>query len=235
MADPRDVEYEEEEVPIHEQLLYAIKYNSVGTFNVALKRFSTLESAVEYLNTQPLAYKDKDISVKIEDGNVAAHIAASLGQYKIFDEMLNLDGFECDPQNSNGDTPLHCAVQWMNREGRVNKLGRPVWKEGLELVEMMLNDGSDPRIRNKYGKKAEDLVDSANTELKKVFADFVYEPLSDEEQEKESAPEENGFDYADLADGNEAGDDDRSVYSGSDSDDEREWRRRKAEEDGKSA
>lgn len=98
----------------------------------------------------------------------------------------------------------------------------------------MLRDGSDPRIRNKYGERAEDLVNPANVKLKKAFAEFVYEPASDEE-ETEPAAKKNGFDYVDLADGDEEDDDARSVYSGSDSDDEKEWRRRKAEKDGKSA
>ena len=83
MADPRNVEYEEEETPIDEQLISAIKYNSVGTFNAVLERFDSPEAAVEYLNTHALAYKYQDRDVKKEAGNVAAHVAASLGQGKI--------------------------------------------------------------------------------------------------------------------------------------------------------
>ncbi|KAF5873013.1 putative ankyrin repeat protein [Botrytis fragariae] len=235
MTDPRDVDYEEEETPIHEQLISAIKYNSVGTFNAVLERFDSPEAAVEYLNTHALAYRYQDRDVKVEAGNVAAHVAASLGQDKIIDELLGQDGFECDPRNSIGDTPLHCAVRWINKEGRVNKVGRRVWEDGLEMIKMMLRDGSDPRIRNKDGHRAEDLVNAENTQLKKVFADFEYEPPSDEEEEEEEEPaSKNGYDYADLVDG-DAGDDDDvgSVYSGSDSEEEQEWQRRRAEKSGK--
>ena len=101
------------------------------------------------------------------------------------------------------------------------------------MIKMMLRDGSDPRIRNKDGHRAEDLVNPENTQLKKVFAEFQYEPPSDEEEEEEPASKKNGYDYADLVDGDEGDDDVGSAYSGSDSEEEQEWQRRRAEKSGK--
>jgi len=152
---------------------------------------------------------------------------------QIIDQLLAQEGFECDPRNEIGDTPLHCAVRWVNRDGRISKVGQDVWADGLAMIQMMLRDGSDPRIRNKQGKRAADLVKAENLELIKEFDEFEYVPPSDdeeeEEEEEEPVLEKSGFDYADLANGDEEEDDVRSVYSGSDSDEEEEWKRRKAE------
>ncbi|CAD6444430.1 e3f675f0-b76e-4996-821c-db3fe56002c2 [Sclerotinia trifoliorum] len=233
MADPRDVEYEEEEATIDDQLLHAIIRGSIGTFNEVLERFDSPAAAVEYLNTHPLAFWDGDRTIGEQAKNVAAHVAASLGQDRIMDELLEQEGFECDPINSNGDTPLHCVVKWINREGRINRVGRNAWDDGLEMVKMMLRDGSDPRIRNNDGFRAEDLVNPDNTELKRVFADFDYDMGTDRDEGEEAAPEKNGFDPADLVNDDE--EDVRSVYSGSDSEEEEEWKRRVAEKSAKSA
>ncbi|EDO02923.1 hypothetical protein SS1G_05400 [Sclerotinia sclerotiorum 1980 UF-70] len=232
MADPRDVEYEEEEATIDEQLLLAITRGSIGTFNEVLERFDSSAAAVEYLNTHPLGFFDGLKRFGVEAKNVAAHVAASLGQHRIMDELLEQEGFECDPINSNGETPLHCAVKWINREGRINRMGRNVWEDGLEMVKMMLRDGSDPRIRDNDGYRAEDMVNPDNIELKRVFADFDYDFGTDGDEGEEAAPEKNGLD-PDLVNGDE--EDVRSVYSGSDSEEEAEWKRRVAEKSGKSA
>ncbi|APA11879.1 hypothetical protein sscle_08g066490 [Sclerotinia sclerotiorum 1980 UF-70] len=163
MADPRDVEYEEEEATIDEQLLLAITRGSIGTFNEVLERFDSSAAAVEYLNTHPLGFFDGLKRFGVEAKNVAAHVAASLGQHRIMDELLEQEGFECDPINSN---------------------------------------------------------------------DFDYDFGTDGDEGEEAAPEKNGLD-PDLVNGDE--EDVRSVYSGSDSEEEAEWKRRVAEKSGKSA
>ncbi|KAA8569234.1 hypothetical protein EYC84_000901 [Monilinia fructicola] len=194
MADPRDVEYEEEETPIETQIRSAISMNS----------------AAEYLNTHTFD----------RNGNVAYHLAARTGKADIVNELLDLDGFECDPINAYGETPLHSAIRWVN-DTREN------WSAGLALVEMMLEAGSDNRIRNKQGKTAADLVDQYR-ELKELLKDHVYEECDENGDPIVKAPEtekaESGYLDIDEAGGDD--DDVRSVYSGSDSDDEEEWKRR---------
>ncbi|KAB8294918.1 hypothetical protein EYC80_006875 [Monilinia laxa] len=207
MADPRDVEYEEEETPIETQIRSAISMNSVGTLNVAFERFPTQEKAAEYLNTHAF---DKN-------GNVAYHLAARTGKADIVNELLDLDGFECDPINSYGETPLHSAIHWVN-DTREN------WSAGLALVEMMLEAGSDNRIRNKQGKTAADLVGQYR-ELKQLLKDHVYEEC-DENGDPIVKTEKVESGYLDIDEAEGKDDDDRSVYSGSDSDDEEEWKRR---------
>lgn len=218
MADPRNVEYEEEETPIETQIRSAISTNSVGTLNVALERFSTPEEGAEYLNTHALD----------RDGNVAYHFAARKGKAQIVNELLDLEGFECDPLNRNGETPLHSAVRWVNDT-------RDNWSAGLELVEMMLEAGSDNRIRNKQGKTAADLVE-AHRDLKQLLKDHEYEEYDENGEPVVKAPEpekiESGYLDIDEAQ-NEEDDDAGSAYSGSDSEEEAEWNRLRQEKERK--
>ncbi|KAF7954462.1 hypothetical protein EAE96_005583 [Botrytis aclada] len=219
MTDPRDVDYEEEETSIETQLRSAISTNSVGTLNVALERFSTPEEGAEYLNTHALD----------RDGNVAYHLAARKGKAQIVNELLDIEGFECDPINRNGETPLHSAVRWVNDT-------RDNWSAGLELVEMMLEAGSDNRIRNKQGKTAAELVE-AHQDLKQLLKDYEFVEYDENGEPVEKAPEpekiESGYLDIDEVENEEDDDDAGSVYSGSDSEEEAEWNRLRKEKERK--
>ncbi|KAJ8067060.1 hypothetical protein OCU04_004440 [Sclerotinia nivalis] len=216
MADPRDVEYEEEETPVHKQIRAAIFMNSIGTLNVAIERFSSKEEAAEYLNTEALDTQ----------GNVAYHLAAREGKSDIIDELLDIEGFECDPLNHNGETPLHSAILWVN-EGREN------WSDGLALVEMMLEAGSDNRIRNKQGKTAADFVEQ-HFELKQLLKEHTFQ---EDDENGNPAPESEKVEsgYLDIDEAEDGKDDENSVYSGSDSEEEEEWKRRHEEKAKKAA
>ena len=88
---------------------------------------------------------------------------------EIIDYLLDQEGFECDPLNKReGDTPLHSAVRWANEQGKENH------DFVIQLVEMMLDAGSDPRIRNKAKLKAADLVNPSNTELREAIQKAEY-------------------------------------------------------------
>lgn len=62
---------------------------------------------------------------------------------EIIDLLLDQEGFECDPVNTReGDTPLHSAVRWVN-----SLPDDPEQQESaIDLIEMMLEAGSDPRF-----------------------------------------------------------------------------------------
>ncbi|KAF7925942.1 hypothetical protein EAE99_005977 [Botrytis elliptica] len=217
MTDPRDVEYEEEETPIETQLRHAISTNSVGTLNVALERFSTPEDSAEYLNTHAFD----------RDGNVAYHLAARKGKAQIVNELLDVEGLECDPINRNGETPLHCAIRWVNDT-------RDNWTAGVELVEMMLEAGSDNRIRNKQGKTAADLVE-AHWDLKQLLKDHEFVEYDENGEPVVNAPEPEKIEsgYLDIDEVDNEEDDAGSVYSGSDSEEEAEWNRLRKEKERK--
>ncbi|TQV93427.1 ankyrin repeat domain-containing protein [Cordyceps javanica] len=102
-------------------------------------------------------------------GNHLYHEAASRGNYEIIDLLLDQPDFECDPTNRlEGDTPLHAAVRWLNAEPPAQ---RPF---GAALVGMMLEAGSNPRVRNKGGLTPGQLVDPANAELRALIDRHQY-------------------------------------------------------------
>jgi ankyrin repeat protein len=54
--------------------------------------------------------------------------------------LLDQEGFECDPiSRRDGDTPLHTAVRW------ANELSQDQKEDGVVLIDMMLEAGSDAR------------------------------------------------------------------------------------------
>ncbi|KAJ6779945.1 hypothetical protein PWT90_06591 [Aphanocladium album] len=88
---------------------------------------------------------------------------------EIIDLLLDQPNFECDPVNRlEGDTPLHTAIRWLNAEPHAQRAF------GAALVEMMLEAGSNPRLRNKGGLTALQLVDPTNTELRALIDKHLY-------------------------------------------------------------
>ncbi|KAF7548763.1 hypothetical protein G7046_g8560 [Stylonectria norvegica] len=154
-------------------------------------------------------------------GNHLYHEAASRGNYEIIDHLLDQPDFECDPlTRQDGDTPLHTAIRWLNGEPAAQ---RPF---GLALVEMMLEAGSNPRVKNKGGLTAYQLVDPRNTELRDLI------------QKHEYANQNAGdFITVDTTGGGAKGQpqqreeesDEDAEFSGSDDEERAEWERRRRE------
>lgn len=75
---------------------------------------------------------------------------------EVLDHILDKEDVEVDPVNRQfGDTPLHSAVRY--------SLTEP--EHGAFIVEMLIDAGADPRIKNKNNQKPIDLASSTNTEL----------------------------------------------------------------------
>ncbi|KAM7201894.1 hypothetical protein V8F20_004602 [Naviculisporaceae sp. PSN 640] len=154
-------------------------------------------------------------------GNHLYHEAASRGNYDVIDMLLDQDGFECDPINRlEGDTPLHSAIRWINSEP-------PAQREfGNALVEMMLEAGSNPRVKNKGGLTALQLVDPRNTGLKEVIQKHEYASLNAGdfvEADEVKVSKNSKFNVQQQ----EEGDDDDAEFSGSDEEERAEWERRR--------
>lgn len=155
-------------------------------------------------------------------GNHLYHEAALRGNYEVIDALLDQPGFECDPINrSDGDTPLHCAIRWINSEP-------PAQREfGNALVEMMLEAGSSARVKNKGGLTPLQLVDPRNEGLREVIRRHEYASL-------------NAGDFVSVGDvsvskgkGQEE-EESEGEFSGSDEEERAEWeRRRKAKKGGR--
>ncbi|CAI6093908.1 unnamed protein product [Clonostachys chloroleuca] len=159
-------------------------------------------------------------------GNHLYHEAALRGNYEIIDLLLDQPEFECDPvTRTEGDTPLHSAIRWINSEP-------PAQREfGKALVEMMLEAGSNPRVKNKGGLTAVQLVDPTNNELKDVIRKHEFASL-------------NAGDYVNVEDDKPKGkkgaaahvqpeeSDDDAEFSGSDEEERIEFERRRKEKRG---
>lgn len=80
---------------------------------------------------------------EIISGNTPLHIATSNGNWEFVDLVLDIEGVEIDPQNREGETPLHLAV----------KFGVDDPDFGYFVVDNLIDAGSDVRIIDKYGLK----------------------------------------------------------------------------------
>jgi len=97
-------------------------------------------------------------------GSTCLHLAASYGSYDVMDLILDQSGVEVDPlDRMEKDTPLHKAVRF------INELKISEWENGKVFVDLLVDAGADPRIRNKAKLKPIELVDPRNTELKKFL------------------------------------------------------------------
>jgi ankyrin repeat protein len=83
----------------------------------------------------------------------------------VLDTLLDQEGLEIDEiDRMEHDTPLHKAVRY------VNSLDKSEWAgAGHPIVEILLDAGCDPRIRNKAKLKPLELVDPRNTELRSIL------------------------------------------------------------------
>ena len=106
----------------------------------------------------------------------------------MLDILLDQEGVETEPRTKReGRTPLHSAVEY------VNNLNKEEWEEGQRTVEILLDAGCDPRLRDKFGQKAVDICDPRNEETRGVLrrgemALVEGEALVEEDEEEEEGP-----------------------------------------------
>ena len=82
----------------------------------------------------------------------------------VLDVLLDQEGLEIDEiDRMEKDTPLHKAVRY------VNTLTKNEWESGHPIVEILLDAGCDPRIRNKAKLKPLELVDPRNEGLRSIL------------------------------------------------------------------
>ncbi|CAH0039085.1 unnamed protein product [Clonostachys solani] len=160
-------------------------------------------------------------------GNHLYHEAALRGNYEIIDLLLDQPEFECDPvTRTEGDTPLHSAIRWINSEPPAQRAF------GKALVEMMLEAGSNPRVKNKGGLTAVQLVDPTNNELKDVIRTHEFASLNagDYVNVEDDKPKAKKKGAAAPVQPEESDDD--AEFSGSDEEERIEFERRRKEKRG---
>ncbi|CZS98596.1 hypothetical protein WAI453_001956 [Rhynchosporium graminicola] len=107
-------------------------------------------------------------------GNYIYHEAALKGNYEIIDMLLDQPGFECDPiSRLEHDTPLHSAIRYLNSLTESSPLTPAISSFGTELISMMIEAGSDPRLRNKANLTPYQLVDPRNEKLRSQLQDAI--------------------------------------------------------------
>ncbi|KAK1976694.1 hypothetical protein LZ30DRAFT_602950 [Colletotrichum cereale] len=153
---------EHEGASVKELLIEACRRNNTDLFNEVVADIKDEDELSRLLNETTTVM-----------GNHLYHEAASQGNYEIIDLLLDQPNFECDPVNRlEGDTPLHTAIRWINSEP-------PAQREfGNALVEMMLEAGSNPRVKNKGGLTAVQLVDPRNAGLRDLIQKHEYASLN---------------------------------------------------------
>ncbi|KAF2824727.1 ankyrin repeat domain-containing protein [Ophiobolus disseminans] len=119
-------------------------------------------------------------------GNGVLHVAASYGSYEVLDILLDQEGLEIDEiDRMEQDTPLHKAVRY------ANSLDKSDWApHGHPVVEILLDAGCDPRIRNKAKLRPFELVDPRNTELRSILqkGEFAMQAGGDVVEEDDDGP-----------------------------------------------
>jgi hypothetical protein len=113
--------------------------------------------------------------------------------------LLDQEGFECDPiSRLEGDTPLHAAIRYINSLPRSDDTA----EFSSNLIAMMIEAGSDPRIKNKAHLTPYTLTDPTNVAIRNQLQDAVDimqnqgDYIEEGEEERE---EELGDDYAGSA------------------------------------
>jgi len=102
-------------------------------------------------------------------GNGVLHLAATHGNYEILDILLDQEGLEIDELDRlEKDTPLHKAVRYVNTLDKVD------WDHGHQIVDILLDAGCDPRIRNQAKLKSLDLADPRNEGLRALLRKAEY-------------------------------------------------------------
>jgi hypothetical protein len=88
--------------------------------------------------------------------------------------LLDQEGFECDPiSRIEGDTPLHSAIRYINNLTESQPSNPDISTFAQELISMMIEAGSDPRLRNKANLTPYQLTDPRNVALRQQLQDAV--------------------------------------------------------------
>lgn len=86
-------------------------------------------------------------------GRKLIHIAPLYGSYECLFQLLDNEGIEIDPRERlQGDTPLHCALRYAERDPKV----------GGAIVNLLIECGASIALKNKQGKTPIDLAKAAN-------------------------------------------------------------------------
>jgi len=166
-----------------ELILEACRRNNTSLLEETI---AELTSAASKTGKKPAEYVAETLNTAVDGvGNGCLHLAATYGSYDALDILLDQEGVEIDEiDRMEKDTPLHKAVRY------VNSLDKSDWESGHPVVDILLDAGCDPRIRNKAKLKPVELVDPRNTELRRILqkGEFAMTAGDDVVQEDDDGP-----------------------------------------------
>ncbi|GAM84805.1 hypothetical protein ANO11243_028060 [Dothideomycetidae sp. 11243] len=162
---------DEEGASPRELLLESCRRNNTDLLHELLSSIGSASKIAHFLNT-----------AKDGLGCGGLHIAAQYGSYEVLDILLDQEGVEIDlTESREGDTCLHKGVRY------VNSLDRAEWKEGERVVEILIDAGCDPRIRNKAKLRPFELTDPRNTELRSMLRKAEFAMLAGDDVVQEDS------------------------------------------------
>ncbi|PBP26444.1 ankyrin repeat protein [Diplocarpon rosae] len=154
---------EQEGASIGEILIEAARRNNTDLLKETIDSIGDEDKVAKILN-----------ETKTVLGNHIYHEAALSGNYEVIDMLLDQPGFECDPLTRiDRDTPLHSAIRYINSLTESSPLTPAISSFSTELISMMIEAGSDPRLRNKANLTPYQLVDPRNEKLRQQLQDAV--------------------------------------------------------------
>ncbi|KAF2680302.1 hypothetical protein K458DRAFT_407330 [Lentithecium fluviatile CBS 122367] len=159
---------DEEGASPRELVLEACRRNNTSLLEETL---AELAAAAKKAGKKPVEHVAETLNKAADGvGNGCLHVAATYGSYEVLDILLDQEGLEIDEiDRLERDTPLHKAVRY------VNSLEKSEWEPvGHPIVDILLDAGCDPRIRNKAKLKPLELVDPRNTTLRSMLQKGEY-------------------------------------------------------------
>jgi len=150
-----------------ELVLEASRRNNTELLEEVFKHLATLAKQRKVKETEVIAQVLNESRDGIGMG--VLHLAALNGNYEVLDMLLDQEGLEIDePDRMEQDTVLHKAVRF------TNTLDPKEWEAGHQIVDILIDAGCDPRIRNKAKLKPLELIDPRNKDLRSVFQRAEY-------------------------------------------------------------
>ncbi|CAO3631650.1 unnamed protein product [Cunninghamella echinulata] len=102
---------------------------------------------------------DFDITYTDDNGDTALHYCTKNGALNCLELLVRVGGIQINIKNNLGNTPLHYAVQYADDVDLA-----------LEMVSVLLDNGADPRLKNKDHVTSLALVDETNEDMKDLLS-----------------------------------------------------------------
>ncbi|KAI8087198.1 ankyrin repeat-containing domain protein [Thamnidium elegans] len=104
--------------------------------------------------------KEGDVDINHADGlgDTALHYCSRFGSLTCLEMIVDIPNVNVNLRNKQGNTPLHLAVQYEEDP-----------EVAVSMVDILLDSGADPRIRNKANSTVADFVVGRNDDMRALI------------------------------------------------------------------